>query len=461
LAKQKKHIDDLFKDYLNDSELPLAGNEWDAIAKELHPKKKRFGWWIWLLPAILLSAGIWYAVSYSNQDSAASVNAESDPVENNLPVEKPEATLENERITSTSEFENESSNTEETNSHRETDVNETIGSSFNSSSPTGKTTPAEIITQDGNSAEAPSADIDDGAIADPMIGKELELDPDALESISLSNILNDVPELTSIGLDGIPYDLYRVLKPYNELVPGSKATNKVTLPKEAAGLTNIKVGILASGLSNNQNISANSADIESYKNYRELNESSRITNSYSLLVKANLNSLNVGSGVSYITKGQNMDDLTYQLFDSIPHIIGQDTVDYFYFNYRDTTTNEFSRPTYHYLSIPIQLGKTFYLNPRLSIDASIQSNIGYLISSEGNTLNTGLKPTELNTTNLNKLLIDAGGTIGINYRLNNQFSLQLNSSISKDLTNTLVTPKIKQTFTRYGLGIGVYYHLNK
>ncbi|MBT8327538.1 MAG: hypothetical protein KJP21_07430, partial [Bacteroidia bacterium] len=87
MAKHKKHIDDFFKDHLNDSSLPLSGGEWDAIAKELHPKKKRFIWWIWLIPAIIVGAATLYfsGLIDENPSNSTSLSKHSElAINNNL-----------------------------------------------------------------------------------------------------------------------------------------------------------------------------------------------------------------------------------------------------------------------------------------------------------------------------------------------------------------------------------------
>ena len=63
MANKKKHIDDLFKDNLQGSQLPLDGSEWDRLAGALHPKKKkRFAWW-WIGVGILFLTAVGYFVA--------------------------------------------------------------------------------------------------------------------------------------------------------------------------------------------------------------------------------------------------------------------------------------------------------------------------------------------------------------------------------------------------------------
>ena len=83
MANKKKHIDDLFKDNLQGSQLPLDGSEWDRLAGELHPKKKkRFVWWWFGIGILLVSAAglLYYNL---NSTSLANQTKVQNPVEDN------------------------------------------------------------------------------------------------------------------------------------------------------------------------------------------------------------------------------------------------------------------------------------------------------------------------------------------------------------------------------------------
>ncbi len=463
MAKQKKHIDDLFKDLLNDSELPLTGNEWDAIANELHPKKKRFGWWIWLLPALLLSAGVWYVVASKSDSTTENNDAETELVAETNFDELNEISTEertSQEELSAEEAISETSNTiSETVSEPSNPIAEQVSAS--SSEEVEVVDASPVIEQPANNSTPSSEDevpADETPLTKPMEPKPTPSIADL--TIRKEYTLAEIHSFSikSIGLDEIPYVLDRnAIKASKE--PDTKV-NAGTLPQPPR-FTNPTIGFNINPMINSQSI-AGAAEHQDYENYRAQNETSRVLMSYDLMYKMNMKSLNLGTGISFLQKGQSTQALTYQLFDSIPHIIGQDTVDYFYFNYRDTTLNsQFSSPTYSYISVPVLLGKTFYISTRFNVETNLQSNIGVLVGAKGDVLSTGIKPTSLNDLPLNKLLIDAGGSIRLNYRMNQQFTLQLNTSISQDLTNTLSSTVIKQKFTRYGFGVGVYYHLNK
>ena len=75
MAKKNQHIDDFFKDRLKGESLPLDGNEWGKVFDELHGKKKRRFFWLWLFLPLAIFAG-WYLVQTSNEDAGDSQKSE-------------------------------------------------------------------------------------------------------------------------------------------------------------------------------------------------------------------------------------------------------------------------------------------------------------------------------------------------------------------------------------------------
>ena len=83
MANKKKHIDDLFKDNLQGSQLPLDGSEWAKLAGELHPEKKKRFVWLWFgIGILLLSAS---GLLYYNMNSTSLANQTE--VQNQVDIE--------------------------------------------------------------------------------------------------------------------------------------------------------------------------------------------------------------------------------------------------------------------------------------------------------------------------------------------------------------------------------------
>ncbi|PCJ66942.1 MAG: hypothetical protein COA58_05680 [Bacteroidetes bacterium] len=457
MAKQQKHIDDLFKDHLGDAKLPLAGGEWDAILAELHPKKKkRFLWWLWLFPALMVIGGIWYASAKTF--SSEEVNLDHEVLEkipqSNNPIFEGNNTghkLEAEEI----------SNTEIATVSGKDIINTSLErsqpSEFHSTpvpQQSGTSKLSEKIESDISTTDKPVE-----AVLDTTGNTKTSFDKIIHTLKSKSAELSTITEVSILDVD---------FKANNLLVKNMSPFTVAPLPNNSA-LTNLKIGVVTGGHLNNQSITTEGQDFSKYQSLRNINESSRIAPDFSIILKTNIKSITVSSGLSYIARTQELNKrdgeyaFTYQLYDSIPYLNPQgEIVRYLPFNFRDTVvTGQITRPTYNYVTLPIGIGKEFYLGQKWSLEAKLNSNFGYLVSAKGNSIKENGGIQTLNAKNLNRLFVNGGVEFGVNYNINNFWSLNVNTRVNRDLTDALKSPNISQKMTTYGLGIGIFYSIKR
>jgi hypothetical protein len=466
LSKQKKHIDDLFKDHLGDAELPLAGGEWDAIFSELHgKKKKRFAWWIYILGAGIFLFGAWYAYTTITNPKKGKVLAE---------IITP--TLDN--ITSTDDSIAQDANaTAQTENSKKANLDSATKKTRSVKLEQAKTSKPNVVKTNRAS---------DRATRDkpPLANKGN--DADRMDSPNLQSISSDIgtnsksidkptimplPSLSRISNLEI-YDFDKNNIPVivkNALFYPSLQLAAGPIQSETAKLPKLQIGMKMVGITNNQIVSVNASGPQKYVNYKNMNESKRVTTSIEMLARVNWKSMNLSSGISYMQRGQDLNDLgdgyeiTYQIYDSIPYRnTTGDTIGFLPFNYRDTTNfGDIDRPTYSYVGIPLSFGHTIYLGSRWSIDGAVNTSFNFLVGTKGNTLSNQAKPVALEPKSLNKFLMNAGLTVGVNYSMTDNLMIHLDGNVSRDITSMIKYPNASQHMRTSGLGIGVFYTVNR
>jgi hypothetical protein len=255
--------------------------------------------------------------------------------------------------------------------------------------------------------------------------------------------------------------------PYLQFEPDVNLLQPINVPPLSGGdkkIRNIKVGLVTGANFSSQSLSTSGAELDKYKALRVANESPGLGPNIGLILKGNVKSITISSGLSYTSRRQRLNEqneFTYQLYDSIPVLNPQsDTIGFLPFNYRDTTTtDQISRPTYNYVTIPIAIGKEFYFGNKWSLETTINSNFGYLVSAKGSSLKSNAGLQILNAGGLNRLLIDVGVGLGANYKINDKWTANMTGRLNRDLTNAIKSQNISQKMTTYGLGIGIFYSL--
>ena len=465
MAKHKKHIDDFFKDHLSDSSLPLSGGEWDAIAKELHPKKKRFILWIWLLPAIVAGAAIFYFSSSNSGSKTSTVQANIPEITSNQTLDNTAALQNHEEFQENNEAETSQlldNNVElaiEALSPKAIHAKSSNKASSNNTNPIGS---KQSSNTSSVSSEPVSTQISDPSL--PIVEQ-----PAALTT----GKYNELQDLVLLSKHQVSFDYSNAYAFDAILLKGDSgnSTDRTKYVYPPIGpkpiLSNLQIGFTIDGLSNNQNLQSTVSDGSSYTKFREQNESSRITSAYNFHVKSSIKSLTAATGLSYVIKGQQLDGganpstLTYQIYDSIPYIDIDGNLTYLPYNYRDTSiSGNFVSPSYHYVNIPLKLGKTFNITNRFSVEALAEVRVGYLVSTSGTSLNYAIKPTSISASDFNRFNLGTGGSLGLNYKLKNNISFTINANFNTDLSNNLKQEKTSQKFTLYGMGVGIFYSIN-
>ena len=466
MSKQKKHIDDLFKDHLGDAELPLAGGEWDAIFSELHgKKKKRFAWWIYLLGAGIFLFGAWFTYTTITNPEKGKVLAEiSSPTLEGI-------TSTDDSLAQDAEIAEQVENTKMTNLDSEMKRVARV-------KPEQPKTSKPYVVKTNRASDIASRD------NQSLVNKQN--DEDRMDSPNLPPTSNDIgtnstsidkptrvslPNLSRISNVEI-YDFDKNNIPAiinNALLNPSLQIAAGPIQSETRKLPKLQVGMKMVGITNNQIVGVNGSGPQKYVHYKNLNESKRVTPSIEMLARVNWKNINLSSGLSYIQRGQDLNnkgngyEITYQIYDSIPYRnTAGDTIGFFPFNYRDTTDfGDIDRPTYSYVGIPLSFGHTIYLGSRWSIDGAVNTSFNFLVATKGNTLSNQAKAVALEPKNLNRFLMNAGLTLGVNYRMTDNFMIHIDGNVSRDITSMIKYPNASQHMRTSGLGIGVFYTVNR
>lgn len=467
MPKHNKHIDDLFKDGFENAELPLAGGEWDAIFGELHPTKKRKVWWIWLLlPALLTLGGVIAYIAIEQHNIPVSTEA---PEQNRVLVE-----------TESSVYSNIEKNVDSNESPMyET---QTTNNNITETALSTKQQSTAFNDNDNNMSSKTTKENSSTRRQDSELSSPHYLDKTRKESV-LSTKVGAVPtQPTEIA----PLVAKETLSPFVH-IPISVVRKQVSIPvynrdeKDQESLLKndypfslspgiiditpspfsprLQVGILIGGANNNQSIS--SQNQSTLQQYREQNEASTFTPNIELLVRKEYKGILWSSGLGYHIRAQNINSLTYQLYDSIPFLNPDgDTVRFLPFNFRDTTLADgFASPRYSYVSIPFAIGKRFNLTPKWSTTLNVSTSLNILTTAKGNTTNSQGRLQAIEPKQLNRILWNGGAGLTVGYTLNRNFELNIGTMITRDFSNTYKINDVKQRMTVSNIRFGIMYNV--
>lgn len=119
-------------------------------------------------------------------------------------------------------------------------------------------------------------------------------------------------------------------------------------------------------------------------NYRKSNEKTSQYSEIALLTSWQKNGWRTQSGIGYQELQTQSSAFKWQLFDSIPVLNPQgDTLGYFRFNYRDTTSSGSWQNAYRYVSIPLNISKSIALNGKNSLIVGTGINFQLLTEVSG------------------------------------------------------------------------------
>lgn len=440
MAKKKQHIDDFFKERLSSQELPLSGDEWTRLAKELQPAKKRKGffWWIILGIGLLLAGWLLYKSLVTGSATAAKNEASettsaSEPF---IPHNKEAAdTSENKDFSSVGHI--------ETPALSETAKNR---SSVETKTPTANQHTYAPVLQ---------AEEDNTAI---QIITDVHAEPSQIYP-SITAL-----RLTFRSLDGFPYQINP--REYSAISDSSK----INVSKIKAGLGPVYGGIRINGLVGHQTIS--SAKDSLYARYRSENEQEGIGTQVQIQLHTSYKSFNLHAGLDYTQRTLSLGkpfnshpELKILLYDSIPFVdLNLDTT-WLPYNYRDSVIRShegknLQHPSYTYIGIPLIISKVVELNTKWSIDLGLGLTPAVAIGAKGMVNSAHLRGLDnISLQEIKKLNLSGNVNAVLQYNLSPAVRLNLYTGIQQDILGISNLNGIKQRFTLYGTGIGFTYRL--
>ncbi len=468
MAKDKKHIDDLFKDQFNGGQLPLDGTEWDKLYAELHPgKKRRFAWWWWglALAVVLGGTGLVYTLT---QNDDVTVVAGNDNSNNNSNV--------GEGISS-----NGGSNAS---SPEQENANSGSTSASSSTSNGSKNASEEINGNNGSAVSSPGREnANSGSNSNP--GANSNTNPNSgssSASTSTSASTSDdkgTPNVEKIVIDrdnlsGVRGEVQvspieNVNLPVNSIWPlAQKYIGPFMILRDTAAKSSNRtwidpyVGFSLGATNYAQQLSSND---QIYLSRRQLNESSVVLPNFSFDIGGEYKGINFQSGLGYETKGQtNAARFNYVLYDSIPHRNTQgDTIGWAPWNYRDTTIDRrLDNPRYSYITLPVNVGKSFHLGyTDFTLDVGINGSVQYLVQARGYILSPQLRPVNVQQLNgFNRLNLTYGGYLGMGYAVSDRLKLQLITRYNID-GRSMINNTGTQKMQGFGGNLSVQFKLKE
>lgn len=465
MAKNKKHIDDLFKDNLQGSQLPLDGSEWNRLFDELHPKKKkRFAWWWFGIGFLLVSASglLYYSL---NPTSTVSQTV----VENGATIEENV----NENIENRIERRDKVEVEVETKGERVENIEN------------GDVTKTDVDSKNRKQREKRIDEHSDLKSSEQTTSKSTNAGGQS--TVSKGSGTNPLSQTTKIVSSNgrartTPSDLVRILAKNNIHIPWGYEVFRLGLPRPEGTSIIIScppvvlgpndsldpnkkfidpyIGLSLGGSRLNQNLNS---DIINYTSYRTRNESSSFVPNLGFDIGAGFKGMQLASGLKYLEKGQqNSPIFTYEIYDSVLRVDVNGDTSYPRYNYRDTTLNNVPSPRYRYVSIPFSIGKTFYQGDKFDFSAGINTNVQILVGGSGTILNDELSLMSVQRlSSFNRLSLTYGGYFSVGYAINNRMKLKLLTRYDADALDMMKHKDISQKMSGFGTDLSVQFKLKK
>ncbi|MCB9246059.1 MAG: hypothetical protein H6606_06470 [Flavobacteriales bacterium] len=343
MNKDRKHIDDLFREKLSGFELPTSDKDFEAIQLGLkQPKKKRFFLWL-IIPALLLSIG------------ASRYLLETFDAPGNRTVHTNPATPE--------------------------DIGEIPAS--DASVPEDHelplpTKPAEFSSTDLNVGSRNASDEKDTAPpAAPVYSDAIQTNEEPWNGLItlafLKRLDRSIARWPLVGME-IPDQLMEQEQVWNQnpLLPNGRNTRFKPSVELIAG-TNLGQQLIPPGESSNPR-------------YREFKQNERTSPGLQLGVQANLSKMRneFSSGLLYNQYRFHNDNFTILIYDSIPfRNTNGDTIAWIRRNYRDSVYAERQHLSYRAISIPIQYGYNYKIGSNWWLGASIGLRSSFFLPTKG------------------------------------------------------------------------------
>ena len=462
MANKKKHIDDLFKDNLQGSQLPLDGSEWAKLAGELHPEKKKRFVWLWFGIGILLlsASGLLYynmnSTSLANQTEVQNqVDIETKKKEKIAPriedsktadtrkVETPDNILEIEETINASSTSNTVDEVNESKKPSEVKKETVKSTKTASKSGANKTSGTDQKGKTGTKGTEEST-----KVVSPQF-ELLTLLPKS--NVALYNRFDPygAPLLTvEERLDQKPpfymYPMASLIDTFNPLTQ----------------FIDPFIGLSFGGSQLSQQLNSN---ITNYTNYRNGNESASFRPNVGFDIGAGFKGMQIASGVKYQEKGQeNSPRFKYEIYDSVLRVDANGDTSYPRYNYRDTLVNGVTSPRYRYITVPLSIGKTIYSGEKFDFTVGLNTNIQYLIGGTGTILNADLNQLSVQRLpGFNRLSLTYGGSVASGYALNDRIKLKLLVRYDADALDMMKHNDISQKMSGFGTDLSLQFKLKK
>ena len=459
MANKKKHIDDLFKDNLQGSQLPLDGSEWDRLAGELHPKKKkRFVWWWFGIGILLVSAAglLYYNL---NSTSLANQTKVQNPVEDN--TKGKENRLE--------ENASQDDITEES-----TDILVEKGDNIDGAS---KSVNVDHVDESAKRGEKDNETIKSTKTISGSNSKQPKVTKPQVKTGSKgidasSKVTNQPFELLTL-LPKSSVTLYNRFDPYGApmLTLDERLDQKppiyiypmASLIDTFGPLTKFIDPFIGLSLGGSQLSQQLNSNIANYTPYRNGNESASFRPNVGFDIGAGVKGMQIATGLKYQEKGQeNSPMFKYEVYDSVLRVDVNGDTSYPRYNYRDTLVNGVTSPRYRYVTIPLSIGKTIYDGNKFDLTVGINTNIQYLIGGTGTILNGDLNQMPVQRlSGFNRLSLTYGGYIASGYALNDRMKLRLLVRYDADALDMMKINNISQKMSGFGTDLSIQFKLKK
>ena len=436
MAKKNQHIDDFFKDRLQGEQLPLDGSEWGKIYEELHGKKKRRFFWLWLLLPLVIF-GAWFMVQ--------STGSESDLPSEGQMITKAEA--------QTSASKNTVENTTPSTPASESSAQIKEANPLNSGSITGNN------------------DISNGK--DLIATSSSQVDKNYAGSVFQSSDANQGIN-TSSGLSSdTEYGISKELLQFSIVLPNPKSKGlkfgpyvNIPLPvykqkhnKKTPFKPSVQIGLTV-GMNLNQSILK--ADDSFYEDVRRKNDVGAWSPELGLSVQiTGFKGWVYGFGVSHQTVNYGSSKTMRQLiYDSIGVYDQQgNLVSWLPWNHREVIIEDFERPSLSFITVPMSIGRNFAIGGAFSLHTGLELQTKIAIGAKGTSLNAYYKPYSLSMQDFNPIAMAGGFRLGLNYNINPNYMMTFRTGMRYDINNLSAASHFTQRFAMYTTEFGLYYRL--
>jgi hypothetical protein len=205
------------------------------------------------------------------------------------------------------------------------------------------------------------------------------------------------------------------------------------------------------------------SDDANWQNKRTQAEKAVVLPDMGLKVNTSKGKIALNTGLIYSIKGQQINgDVTYQLYDSFPHLDPSGVlIDYFRLNYRDTTVKVKLTNTYSYIDIPLNIGYQFKLGKKHSFTPTLGTTLSFFTRAKGQSIapNLGFHDIADNSLyNYRKLMSSWQVQMNYNYLITDKIQFETGIQYRKNINGIYSSSyDAKERLMNLGLSFGLNY----